>query len=126
MQREQHERFAPWGVRVLGLLGSALAALALAAGAQASGAPALSLSPTSLNFAAQHTGTTSPAQTITATNTGTAALFFNNVATSGESLDFTLVDDQCIGTTLAPGASCTVSVTFAPTTTGTRTAAVNY
>jgi len=98
-----------------------------AVGAQASSAPAVSLSPTSLTFASQNTGTTSAAQTITATNTGTASLFFNNVAIGGaDPLDFTIVDDQCIGTTLAVGASCTVSVTFSPTTTGTRTANVTY
>jgi Abnormal spindle-like microcephaly-assoc'd, ASPM-SPD-2-Hydin/Putative Ig domain len=112
--------------RVLGVLTALVGALVFVAGAQGAGTPALSLSPTSLTFASQATGTTSPAQTITATNTGTASLFFNNVSTSGESLDFTIVDDQCIGTTLSPGSSCTISVTFSPTTTGTRTATVNY
>ena len=71
-------------------------------------AAALSLWPTSLMFASQSTGTTSAPQTVTATNTGTASLFFNYVAIGGaDGLDFTIVDDQCIGTTLAPGASCT-------------------
>jgi len=112
--------------RALAVLAVSALALLLTTVVQAASTPALTLSPTSLTFASQATGTTSSAQTITATNTGTASLFFNNVATSGNTLDFTLVDDQCIGTTLAPGASCTVSVTFSPTTTGTRTATVNY
>lgn len=90
------------------------------------GAPALSLSPTSLTFASQATGTTSAAQTITATNTGTANLFFNGVQESGEGLDFTMVDDGCPGLTLAPGQSCATSVTFSPTTTGTRTATLTF
>ena len=89
-------------------------------------AAAVQLTPTSLTFGAQATGTTSTAQTITATNTGAVAVFFNNVNTNGASLDFTIGTDDCIGTTLPAGASCAISVTFSPTTTGTRTANVVY
>ena len=115
-------------LRLLLVVAASVVGLAVSAvGAQASSAPAVSLSPTSLTFASQSTGTTSASQTLTATDTGTASLFFNNVAIGGaDPLDFTIVDDQCIGTTLAVGASCTVSVTFSPTTTGTRTANVTY
>jgi hypothetical protein len=78
------------------------------------------LSPTALNFGSQANGTTSAAQTITATNTGTANLFFNNVAESGSfGLDYTIVNDGCIGLTLTPGQSCQTSVTFSPNNTGT-------
>lgn len=91
-----------------------------------SGTPAISLSPTSLTFASQNTGTTSAAQTITATNTGTANLFFNGVQEGGDALDFTIVDDGCPGLTLAPGQSCATSITFSPTTTGTRTATFTF
>jgi Putative Ig domain len=119
------------GRRLLALLGFAVASMgvvALGAGsAQAADTPALSLSPTSLTFAAQATGTTSAPQTITATNTGSASLFFNNVNIGGaDGLDFTIGNDDCIGSTLAAGASCAISVTFSPTTTGTRTANVTY
>jgi Putative Ig domain len=113
---------------LLPFLVASVALVALGAGsALATSAPAVSLSPTSLTFASQATGTTSAPQTITATNTGSASLFFNNVAIGGaDPLDFTIVDDQCIGTTLPAGASCTISGTFSPTTTGTRTATVTY
>jgi hypothetical protein len=91
------------------------------------GSAALTLSPTSLTFGSQDKGTTSAAQMVTATNSGSGSLFFNNVAIGGaDGLDFTIVDDQCIGTTLSAGASCTISVTFSPTNTGTRTANVTY
>src|SRR5579871_2241521 len=74
--------------------------------------PSISFSPTALNFGSQANGTTSAAQTVTATNTGTANLFFNNVAESGSfGLDYTIVDDGCIGLTLTPGQSCQTSVT---------------
>ena len=80
----------------------------------------ITFSPTSLAFGSQASGTTSAAQTITTTNTGTANLFFNNVAESGSfGLDYTIVNDGCIGLTLTPGQSCQTSVTFSPNNTGT-------
>jgi hypothetical protein len=110
-------------LRLLPVLAVSLAAVgAIAAPAEA--AAAVTFTPTSLTFASQAVGTTSAPQTITATNSGDASLFFNNVAAN--TLDFTIVDDNCIGTTLPVGASCTISVTFSPTTTGTRTANVVY
>jgi hypothetical protein len=54
-------------------------------------------------------------------NTGTAPLFINSAATRGtHPLDFTEVDDGCSGLTLAAGTSCSMSITFSPTATGTR------
>src|SRR3954454_22234095 len=94
----------------------------LAAGqASAAAAPGASLSPTSLTYAARDTGTTSDPQTITIKNTGTAGLFINSAQTRGANpLDFTQVDDQCSGLTIAPGGTCTVAIVFKPTEAGTR------
>src|SRR3954447_21750988 len=83
---------------------------------------AVTFSPSSLTFAAQNVGTTSASQTVTATNTTGAPFLVNSAAV--HSLDFTVVDDQCSGLTIANGASCAVSITFSPTTTGPR--AANY
>jgi len=77
--------------------------------------PFLGLSPTSLNFANQYVGVTSNAQTVTLTNTGAALLNIFSITASG---DFT--ETNTCGASLAPGANCTVSVTFTPTATGTR------
>src|SRR4051812_39049585 len=85
------------------------------------GAPAVTFTPTSLTFGAQAIGTTSAPQSIAITNSGNAPLFINSAAT--HSLDFTQVDDGCSGLTLAPGTSCSVSITFSPTASGTRSAA---
>lgn len=86
--------------------------------------PAVTFDPASLTFAAQAIGTTSAAQTISITNTGTANLFINSAATRGaDPLDFTEVDDECSGLTLPPGGGCSVAVDFSPTATGTRSAA---
>lgn len=119
--------------RVLVLV--ALAALALpaaAAGSHGGGgggtptppasAPAVAFTPTSLTFAAQAIGTTSAPQSITVTNTGNAGLFISSAAVRN-TLDFTQVSDGCSGLTLAPGTSCSVSITFSPTASGTRSAA---
>jgi hypothetical protein len=90
-------------------------------------AAAVALSPTSLTYAARDTGTTSAAQSVTVSNSGNASLFFNSAAISGlDTLDFTVVNDGCSGLTLAPGASCIMSVTFSPTAAGTRTAALRF
>jgi hypothetical protein len=83
-------------------------------------ASAVTFSPSSLTFPAQNVGTTSASQTVTATNTSGASFLVNSAAV--HSLDFTVVDDQCSGLTIANGASCAVSITFSPSTTGTRTA----
>src|SRR5512142_1724103 len=95
---------------------------ALAAPAMAS-APAATFTPTSLTYASQAIGTTSPAQSVTVANTGTASLFINGAAIrGGDPLDFTVVDDGCSGLTLTPSGSCVMSITFSPTASGTRSA----
>src|ERR1019366_10559752 len=82
------------------------------------------LSPVSLVFNSQTVNTTSTAQSVTVKNTGTAVLNLTNVALSGtNSAEFKL-SNGC-GSTLAAGASCVIQVQFAPTTTGSKTAAVS-
>src|SRR5437763_12543549 len=83
------------------------------------GAPAVTFNPTSLTYGAQAIGTTSAPQSITITNTGSASLFVNSAQTRGtDPLDFTQVGDSCSGVTLAPGTSCSVSITFKPIASG--------
>ena len=83
--------------------------------------PAVTFTPTSLTFPAQDVGTTSAAQSITVTNSGNAGLSINSAQVRGANpLDFTAVSDGCSGLTRAAGASCTMSITFKPTNTGTR------
>jgi hypothetical protein len=76
--------------------------------------PAIGLSHASLNFGNQVNGTTSAAQTVTVTNSGTAALTIATVTPSG---DFSA--SGCV-TSLAPAATCTLNITFTPTATGLR------
>lgn len=77
----------------------------------------LTLSSTSLTFAAQQVATLSAAQTVTVTSSGNAPVTFTTLVVSG---DFTETDN-CAGQTLAAGSSCSVQIVFAPAATGART-----
>jgi hypothetical protein len=87
------------------------------------GSIVLKLSPPSLIFGSVAVGASSASQTVTLTNTGTAAASFLEpfgFATSGTNWNDFHKDPHC-GTNLAPGKSCTVSVFFKPLAKGTRT-----
>ena len=85
--------------------------------------PTVTLSSTSLTFASQSTGTTSTPQGVTLTNTGNATLNITSIAVTGaNSTDFGQTNN--CGTSVAPAGNCSINVTFTPTTTGTRSAAV--
>jgi len=73
------------------------------------------LSPSSLTFAGQYLKTTSAPQIITVTNSGTASLNISTVSISG---DFSQTNNCGV---VAVGGTCTVNVSFTPTTTGVRT-----
>lgn len=78
----------------------------------------------SLNFVASTT--TNQARTATFTNTGTAAVRFNGMPqiTGTNANEFTVSNSTC-GATLAIGANCTVTVTFASSTAGTYSAVLS-
>src|SRR5438105_6997947 len=107
--------------RWLSVVAVSLATLSFLATSAEAAAPAVTFTPTSLTFGAQAIGTTSAAQSVTIANTGNAPLFINSAQTRGANpLDFTEVSDGCSGLTLAAGTSCSVSINFSPTATGTR------
>jgi hypothetical protein len=85
-------------------------------------APAVSLSPTSLTFASTAEGKTSAAQTVTVKNTGTGALTISSETITGTNTKSFVVSSKTCGSSLAAGASCTVSVEFTPALTGALTA----
>lgn len=89
-------------------------------------APAVLLNPTSLAFGSQRVGTTTAAQSVTLTNSGTAALTIGSIGLGGANPgDYAQTSDCPIGPgTLAAGGSCTISVTFTPGATGSRSATV--
>ncbi|MBZ5564256.1 MAG: FG-GAP-like repeat-containing protein [Acidobacteriia bacterium] len=73
------------------------------------------LSTTSLTFPNEPLQLTSPAQTITLTNFGSAAMDMISIGVSGD-----FAQTNTCGTSLASGGSCTISVTFTPTAYGLR------
>jgi len=76
----------------------------------------VTVAPSALNFGSVATGTTSPAQTVTVSNPVNSAAAVSSVSVSG---DFTQA--STCGSSIPANGSCTVSVKFAPTATGTRT-----
>ncbi len=79
------------------------------------------LSPSSLTFAAQKVGTTSPPQQVELTNTGKIPLSITKLTIAGfDPKDFPESND--CHSSLNAGAGCTITVTFKPTRTGSRTA----
>lgn len=80
-----------------------------------------SLSAGSLTFPSQLVGATSPTQEITLSNAGNTPLLISNLYFSGANGGDFPETGNC-GGNLAPGASCTLNVAFAPAGPGTRTA----
>jgi F5/8 type C domain/Pectate lyase superfamily protein/Abnormal spindle-like microcephaly-assoc'd, ASPM-SPD-2-Hydin len=77
--------------------------------------PVLNAAPASLSFAGTDVGSSSAAQAVTVTNSGTSAASVSGVSVTG---DFSQTNN-C--SSVATGSSCTVNVTFKPTASGTRT-----
>jgi hypothetical protein len=79
-------------------------------------------------FGTETTGRTGAARTVTLTDPAASApLRVTGVTTTGDAADdFLVTGDACTGATVASGASdgCAVRVRFAPSATGTRTAAL--
>jgi hypothetical protein len=77
-----------------------------------------SFSPTTpLSFNPQLLGTASPPHTVTLTNAGTTTLSITSLSTKKP---FQLGGGTTCGTTVAPGANCTLSVIFKPTVMGLK------
>jgi hypothetical protein len=95
------------------------------AGAPPAPAPHPVMSTRSIAFPDRQVGAASDAQTVTVTNHGTADQVFGAAAMGGtDGADFRVVADGCSNQTIAPAASCSVSVAFAPTATGARAASL--
>ncbi len=82
----------------------------------------ISISPTSKNFG-NVTGDTSSSQGFTITNTGRATLAISSTSlSSGDSAMFSVTPGTCpsLTPTISAGQSCTINVTFTPTSAGTK------
>jgi hypothetical protein len=84
----------------------------------------VSVSPINMEFAAQTVGTSSKAQTVLVTNDQTTTLTINSVTVGGADPNDFPAKSAC-GSSQKAGFECTISVTFKPAATGTRTATLN-
>jgi hypothetical protein len=88
--------------------------------------PVASRTPLALSFGNQLMGTTSPAQTVTLSNTGVGDLHISSIAAGGaDAGQFSIGASDCTvahGGVLATAQSCSIDVTFAPTSTGSKSA----
>src|SRR5262249_1597167 len=76
-------------------------------------------------FGNQNVGATSTAQIVTLTNSGTAVLSISSIVLSGTNASDFAQTNTC-PSTLAPSATCTISVTFTPPTTGARRPSLTF
>jgi hypothetical protein len=80
---------------------------------------ALMLSVSSLSFGNEGVGETAPAQSVVATNVGTAPITFSSILASGAFSE----TDNCTAP-IQPGTNCTINVVFTPATAGATTGAL--
>jgi len=89
-------------------------------GSGAPGPPSIAISPSSLSFSSTAVGTISGVQTITIANTGTAPVQISNVQATSQ---FSAASTTC--SSLTPGNTCAVQVTFTPNATGESTGSLS-
>jgi hypothetical protein len=87
-------------------------------------ATTISLSASSLAFGQENMAATTVPQTITLSNTGKATLNVSTITFVGANPGDFAQTNTC-GATVAAGANCSLSVTFAPTALGSRTASLS-
>jgi hypothetical protein len=85
----------------------------------------LVVTPATLTFGGQNTGTTSAGMNVTVYNTTSNAIAFTSALLSGANPgDFAVATNTC-GASIAASANCVITVTFSPTATGARTATLS-
>jgi hypothetical protein len=89
-------------------------------------APAVTLSPSTLSFGQQTLGTVSAQNSLTLTNTGNTELVITGgTIVPANETSFSVYDACNLTPNLAPGATCSIQVTFAPTVAGSQSASVS-
>jgi hypothetical protein len=85
---------------------------------------AVVLTPLTLNFAATIVNQIAASQNITISNLGGTTATLSTPTLSGNTTDFAISVNTC-GATLAPSTGCTLSITFTPIASGTRSATLS-
>ena len=85
--------------------------------------PSIVVSPSSESFGTVVAGYSGPARTFSVSNAGKGGLVVGTVGIAGTSPgDFTVTSDGCTGKTLAANATCSIQVSFNPTSPAAKTA----
>jgi Abnormal spindle-like microcephaly-assoc'd, ASPM-SPD-2-Hydin len=84
----------------------------------------VTISPSSLTFSSENQGDTSAVQSVTLTNSGNAALSLTAMSVGGTNSSDFQQTNNC-GSNVGAGKNCTIGVTFTPTATGSRSAALS-
>ena len=87
------------------------------------GTAAASIAPTGISFGTEIVGNSSAAQTVTVTNTGALPLAVDGIGVAGANSGSFSATNNC-GASLAAGVSCTIQVSFLPTTLGEASASL--
>ncbi len=82
--------------------------------------PGIALVPGSLSFGNQATGVPSEAKTVQVINAGTAALTISSITSTQTYMN---ESDNCVGTVPPHGGTCTISITYTPTSEGASSGA---
>eukprot|EP01035_Chromulina_nebulosa_P030450 gene30450-40464_t len=99
--------------------------VALSGTGSAAAQATLALNNSSLAFGNQSLGTTSAARSLTVSNTGNAALSFSAITVGGSAAaDYATSGTCAVGTPVAAGGSCSLSVQFTPSVAGSRSASL--
>jgi hypothetical protein len=86
--------------------------------------PLFTVSPVTMTFSDQALNVASPARVLTVTNTGLLTVPVTSVTRTGTNANQFSQTNTC-GTSIAAGATCTISVVFKPTSAGAKIAALN-
>ncbi len=87
------------------------------------GTPAVTLTPDKIDFGNTTVGFALPPRTLSVTSSGTAPLSLTGLAVTGSNAGQFSALNSCVGD-LQPGQTCTLAVGFLPTSTGTKSAAI--
>ena len=82
--------------------------------------------PSAISWVSVAVGAGGSPKAATLTNSATTAITIGSVTLSGANPGDYKISSKTCGTTLAASASCTATIVFSPTTTGTRTATLNF
>ena len=90
-------------------------------------APAITFVPGTMNFPATNKVSSSAPSSVTVTNSGNAPLTISSILLGGKNpADFSAPSTNCIGASVAPGNSCTITEIFTPAVEGARQATLTF